>query len=271
MVCDAGRPRNERSPAMHGFLGSDGISPKEFLERSRAQLLPYENVSFIAASVRKIEKLGAGFRVSAEDGRQWRSKAVLLATGLIDKLPDIPGLQDCYGISVHSCPYCDAWEKRGDRLGVIGGDEAAINLALELLIWSNQVTLFTNTPPGTQPISIPAGRSLNVVEGEISILERNGAHLQFVVIDDRSYACDALFFSPLQSQHHDFAAKLGCHVAAGEIECGPEGGTGLSGLFIAGNASCGIQMAIVAAAEGLKAAAAINDWLIDYDFPRAAG
>ena len=256
---------------MHGFLGSDGISPKEFLERSRAQLLPYENVSFIAASVREIEKLEKGYRVSAEDGRQWRSKAVLLATGLIDKLPDIPGLQDCYGISVHSCPYCDAWEKRGDRLGVIGGDEAAINLGLELLIWSNQVTLFTNSAPGTQPITFPAGRSLNVVEGAISILNRNGPHLQFVVIDDRSYACDALFFSPVQSQHQDFAAKLGCHLAAGEVECGPEGGTGLSGLFVAGNASCGIQMAIVAAAEGLKAAAAINDWLIDYDFPKVAG
>lgn len=279
IVCDAGRPRNESSPAMHGYLGNDGISPKEFLERCRDQLRRYDTVSLVHCTVDKVTRDGTGFLVRAHDGSTWISKALLICTGLVDTLPQIPRIKDFYGISVLSCPYCDAWEHRGKRLGVVGSGKESLALALELQIWSQHVTLFTNSPKGVGRPLLPPGSVVLLVEGEVERLNGSPPQLQGLQVAGAHYPCDALFFLPQQSQHSNLAEALGCCMAGGEVACPPDGDTGVSGLFVAGNASRGVQMAIVAAAEGLQAAASINDWLIDRDAsylaaklqPRGAG
>ncbi len=263
VVCDAGRPRNESSPAMHGYLGHDGVSPADFLEQCRDQLQRYKTVSMVHQTVVEVMRNGTGFSVRAENGATWDAKALLICTGLVDKLPQIPRIREFYGKSVLSCPYCDAWEHRGKRLGVIGSGKESLALALELEIWSPHVTLFTNEPKGTSRPHLPFGSVALVVEGEVEGLNGSPPELQGLQVAGGHHPCDALFFSPEQFQHSNLAASLGCRMVDDQVQCPRDGSTGISGLFVAGNASRGVQMAIVAAAEGLQAAATINDWLLD--------
>lgn len=270
VVCDGGMPRNERSPAMHAFLGLDGINPHKFLRRARKQLLKYSTVSFVKTTIEEVRREGAFFLVRDCEDRIWKTKAVLIATGLLDCLPDVPNIDLYYGTSVHHCPYCDGWENRGKVLGVIGTDKAAKQLALELCLWSSEVILFTNKSAdrGKTP-EFPSSSDVRVVRGEIDCLHSvEGMERQLEAVSLESgerIACDALFFSPHQAQHSSLAQSLGCNVEGSSVSCDSDGGTDVNGLFVTGNATKGIQMAIVAASEGLITAAAINDWLMDFD------
>ena len=211
------------------------------------------------------QKHDGGFRVRTDDGRGWRAKVLLLCTGLVDILPDISGFDDFYGVSIHSCPYCDGWEIQGQRVGVVGSDEMAAEPARELQIWSGRITLFTNQPKGTPPAPLPRGSRFRVVEGTISRLHGTAPRLEALEIGPALFPCESLFFSPRQEQHSDLAVALGCDLVDEEVPTPRNGSICVEGVFVAGNASCGLQMAIVAAAEGAQAAAAINDWLIDHE------
>jgi thioredoxin reductase len=266
MVCDAGHPRNEASRAMHGFIGFDGVDPTEFLSIARKQLEKYETVSFMGDTVEDVTRNGIGFQAECASGHLYLAKAVLIATGLVDLLPAVSGIRDFYGISVHHCPYCDGWEHRGERIAVLGSDEASVDLALELLRWSQDVSLFTMGIEITPVASVERLHALpvNVIEGRIAALEGSEGRVERLRMEDGTvHECDAVFFSPVQAQHSSLARRLGCDVDgnAGAVVSQPDCSTGIQGLFVAGNASKGIQMAIVAAAEGVKAAAAINRWL----------
>jgi thioredoxin reductase len=270
ILCDAGHPRNTASRAIHGFLGSDGLPPAELIIRSREQLEKYDTVSQCHTTVEDIQRDGTGFSLKCEEGRMFSARSVLIATGLVDLLPDLPGVENFYGISLHHCPYCDAWEHRNQHLGVLGHDPSAVELALELCLWSAHVTLFGNGGRVTDSRALSRLESSGVqkVDGRVSSLEGRDGKLEKIVMENGAFhQCDALFFSPDQAQHTPLAQKMGCHVdtSSDTILTRLDGGTSVQGLFVAGNASKGIQMAIVAAAEGAKAAAAINDWLLEAD------
>lgn len=270
LVFDSGHPRNAASPAMHGFLGSDGVPPLDFLKRSREDLLRYEQVKLLDLTVTDIERDGIGFAVIDSNGNRYFARTVLLATGLIDQLPAIPGVDRFYGTSVHHCPYCDAWEHRDESIGIIGHDQAALDLTLELTLWSSSVTLYANGNelPNEMATTHLISSGVHVVREAVESLEGRDHHLEKVVLKNGEvHACNALFFSAHQAQHTPLAQRMGCVLdhTSGCVMAGGDGGTAVQGLYIAGNASMGIQMAIVAAAEGLKAGAAINEWLLEAD------
>jgi thioredoxin reductase len=270
LICDSGHPRNAASHAMHGFLGSDGISPKEFIKRCREDLLRYKTIRLVDLTVLRIDRDGVGFAIICENQDRYFARSVLLATGLIDQLPDIPGIDRFYGVSVHHCPYCDAWEHRGRSIGVVGHDPAAVDLSLELALWSDSITLYCNGAdlPNEPSIAHMKSSGIHMVGGLVSSLEGSGSRLEKIILKSgESHACEALFFSPNQAQHAPLAQQMGCVLdrTSGCVMTGPDGGTAVQGLFVAGNASTGIQMAIVAAAEGLKAGASINEWLLEAD------
>jgi thioredoxin reductase len=253
---------------MHGYLGHDGIHPGEFLELARAQLEPYDSVQQVRGRVSEVKRMAGGFSVSCENVT-YNARALLLATGIVDRLPDIPGVLQFYGVTLHHCPYCDAWEHRGQRLGVLGSDAAAVELALELVLWSPQVTIFTQGVEVSVPLALERLLSAGIqrVTDVPVALEGRGNRLAGVRTANEFHSCDALFFSPEQAQQSPLAERLGCEVDGSGcvVECNEDGATGQEGLFIAGNASKGVQMALIAAAEGLKAAAAINNWLLERD------
>src|SRR5262245_22758480 len=137
LICDNGRPRNAASRALHGYLTRDGIDPREFRAIGREELRPYETVELrdVAATDAQCEP-GGRFHVTLADGAIVRSRKLLVATGVCDNLPDIPGTQEMYGRSVFHCPYCDGWEIRDQPIAIYGKGLRGVGLALELTAWS---------------------------------------------------------------------------------------------------------------------------------------
>jgi thioredoxin reductase len=263
LVCDSGRPRNRRSRALHGFLTRDGIAPLTFNRLGRSELSRY-GVAFHRSTVRSVRRLGRGFQASLAGGRTARSRFLLLATGVMDELPTVSGLDACYGRSVFHCPYCDGWEWRDRRLAVLGGGAHGAALALSIKTWSPDVLLCTNgqrIPPVARERLRRNG--IGVRTGLIERFSHTQGRLTSIVFRSSEVVDrDAAFFSSGQRQQCDLAAKLGCSFThKGTVRTGALCNTNAAGVFVAGDASRDAQFVIVAAAEGVKAALAINQAL----------
>lgn len=270
LVCDAGHPRNEASKAMHGYLSRDGISPAAFLSIGREQLAPYETVAFRRVKVEQVEPGEGRFTVVLEGGERVSSRMLLLATGLVDELPQVENFRQFYGLSAHNCPYCDGWEHRGQPMAVVGSCQDSAELALELRLWSKDIILCTNGAPTCDraALDLLARNAVEVIQTPIARLEGTGAQLERIIFQDGSANCRrALFFSPGQHQRSPLAEMLGCEFCPddGCVQCSEDASTCVRGVYIAGNASRGLQLVIAAAAEGMQAGFAINNALLAAD------
>ncbi len=273
IVFDAGHPRNEASQALHGYLTRDGISPAEFLKIGREQLAPYDTIELRHLKVLDVERGDCRFTAIVEGGERVSARMLLLATGLVDELPQIEGFRQFYGITAHNCPYCDGWEHRDQPLAVIGCKKDAADLALELLLWSRDVVLCTNGAPdcGREVLEPMERNGVRIIHTRIARLEGTGNKLERIRFHDGSeIARTALFFSPGQHQRSHLAEQLGCEFCEddGCIQCGENAATCVPGVYAAGNASRGVQLVIAAAAEGMQAAFAINTALVEADAAR---
>jgi thioredoxin reductase len=269
IVIDAGKPRNRASHGLHGFLGHDGIAPAELLHIGREQLSQYDSVQIRDAVVTDVRQIENGFEVTLEDDSTLSARKLLLATGVIDHLPEIPGIDALYGRSVHHCPYCDGWEHRGEPLAVYGADQSVIALARMLTIWSRDVALCTG---GQFPLSDEerhelARHGIQLREEPIASLEGEDGQLQRVVFTGgEPLPRRALFFHNGQHTRTQLARKLGCSFTEEEfIEADEQQMTCAPGIYVAGDAYQDVQLAIIAAAEGARAAFAINKALIYED------
>lgn len=261
LLCDTGRPRNAAATELHGYLTRDGIAPRELLRLGREELRPY-GVELREVAVEDVVCQPDSFDVRLATGEQIVARKILVATGVRDHLPAIAGLDACYGISVHHCPYCDGWEERDRRLAVIGHGASAAGLALSLKTWSEQVTVCTL---GRARVSARHRAQLDeqriaVVEGPIARFEHeHGRVRRLVTARGQQVACDAVFFSAGQSPQWDLPQRLGCEITRkGTIKTDLLGQTRVPGFYVVGDASRDVQFVIVAAAEGAKAGVAIN-------------
>jgi thioredoxin reductase len=266
LLCDAGEQRNKRSHAMHGFLSRDGIAPTEFLRIAHEQLQPYESVVVRSTSVRDLVRADDTFLATLEDGTTVRSAFALLATGVLDRVPDIPGLDALYGQSVFHCPYCDGWEVSGGPVAVWGRGKRGVGLALELTAWSDDIVLCSD---GRARLAAADRERLHnagvaVREERIARLEGEpGQSVRVVFRDGSVLERQALFFTNGQDQRCDLASRLGCRFnRKGTVSTGRYETTVVPGLYVAGDASHDVQLVVIAAAEGARAAFAINQALI---------
>lgn len=258
LVCDSGQYRNGASRAMHGFLSRDGTPPAELRRIGREQLAPYA-VEFTEARVTQAARAGDGFTLALEGGARVRSRKLLLATGLVDELPPLVGLDALWGKSVFVCPYCDAWEVRGAPLAVHGAGGAA--LALSLLDWSDDVVLFTDgSSLAADEADQLAAAGVRVREERVARLVGAGGVLERVeLVGGGAEPRRALFLKLTQRQRSNLAAMLAVPVSEQQgVETGKRESTPVPGLFVAGDASRDVMFAIVAAAEGATAGFAIN-------------
>lgn len=270
LVCDTGRPRNAASVALHGYLTRDSITPREFLQIARGDLKKYETVEIRDSEVVDAE-CGADslFHVMLASGERLDSRKLLLATGVVDHVPPVPGLAELYGKSVHHCPYCDGWEVRDQPLAVYGRGDRGLGLSLELIIWSRDVVLCSDGPCELDDEA--RGRldrnGIILREERIACLEGQDGILQHLVFENGSrLARRALFFTTGQSQRSHLLNRLACEFNdKGTVRTGEYETTHLPGLFVAGDASRAVQWVIVAAAEGAEAAFAINTDLLKAD------
>jgi thioredoxin reductase len=266
LVCDTGEPRNVRSTGIHNYLTRDGTRPAEFLDLAWNEVGRYPSIEF-----RRIEVLDAtsspdGFRVVCANGEQIGARKLLLATGVVDELPDIEGLAALYGTSVHHCPYCDGWEWRERPLAVYGAGEEGSALSLGLTVWSKDIVLCTDGPSRLSSEDGDKLRALGIDIREDPILRLEGreGRLERIVFQrGEPLAREALFVCAPQRQRSELARKLGCRFTnKGAVNTGSCEATDVPGLYVAGDASKEAQFVIVAAAEGAEAGMAINKALL---------
>lgn len=268
LVYDAGAPRNANSRGVHGFLGHDGVRSHELRRIGREEVARY-GVEIRDRLVTDLRRVDGGFEVEAADGRRERGRKLLIATGLVDRLPPIEGFRAMYGTSVLPCPYCDGFEFRGRRLAAFGPGNGAAKMARTLLGWSDDVVLFTN---GRNRLDRELRDSLTrngvVLRTErIDRLEGDDGKLTCVrLANGEAVARDALFFVTGRVQRSTLPQRLGLPLNRhGAVDVGHMQATDKSGIYVCGDAAKDVQFAIVAAAEGAKAAYAIHSELLAED------
>jgi len=278
LVIDAGAPRNAPAAAVHGLLARDGMPPAELLDRGRAEVRGYGG-QLAAGQVSTAKQDGDGFTVTLADGRMVQARRLLVATGLTDELPDIPGLRERWGRDVVHCPYCHGWEVRDQAIGVLASGPTAVHQALLFRQLSDDVVLLSHTmpePEGHEAEQL-AALGIPVVPGEVVALEINEDRLTGIRLADGTVlARQALAVAPRMTARAGFLADLGLKPTAhplgiGEyIAAGPAGLTEVPGVWVAGNVTdLGAQVG-GAAAAGAMAGAAINMDLVAEDATRAA-
>jgi thioredoxin reductase len=266
LVCDAGEQRNARSAAMHGYLTRDGIEPGEFLRLAQEEVRRYPSIEFHRGQVVDARRTSGGFTVVCAGGLQLSARKLLLATGVVDELPDMEGLRELYGRSVHHCPYCDAWEWRDQPVAVYGRGEAAVALALGLTGWTDDLVFCTDGAGGLSEKEEEelAQAGIEIREEPVLRLEGQDGLLDRVVFaEGEPLPRRALFFASGQHQGSDLAVKLGAQLTSkGAVDTGKCEATNVPGLFVAGDSSKEAQFVSVAAAEGTEAGMAINKALL---------
>lgn len=263
LLCDRGEPRNRRSLALHGYLTRDGMAPSEFNALGRAELGKY-GVDFRRVGVTTTTCRDHQYSVALTDGSVEAARYLLIATGVVDDLPAIPGFDECYGRSIFHCPYCDGWEHRDSRIAAFGSGASVTGLALGLITWSRDVAVVTH---GSRLDGRRRGRlrrnGVAFYEHEIARLEHADGRLRTIVFADGARLDrDVLFFSTGQHPQSPLAVALGCELTPkGTVNTGLRSETNVPRVFVAGDASRDAQFVVVAAAEGVKAAVAINEAL----------
>ncbi len=255
---------------MHCFLSRDGERPAELLSTARAQLAPYPSVVLRQTEVLEAHRSGNGFSVRCDDGSTVTGRKLLLATGVVDHVPSLPGIELFYGKSVHHCPYCDAWEHRQSLLAVYGRGTKSASLGLMMRQWSDDVIICTSGPPEltSEEERKLAGKGILVLSDPISALEGRQGSLERIRFEGgRSVERRALFFTTGLHQRSPLFTTLGCAEddRGGIITDAFTEETSVPGVYAAGDASRDVFLLIVAAAEGAKAAIAINSALLAED------
>ncbi len=273
LIFDTGKQRNRMAEAMHGFLTRDGVPPADFLHISRQELKSY-GVEVQQVEIDYAEKIDDYFLLMDRNDKQYKCRKLLLATGLVDNVPDIEGIEEFYGKSVHHCPYCDGWEKRDKRILVYGRGNAGHALSMSMLNWSPNVTLCTDggkKPRQSQQEELK-NRNVAIYNGKIVKLEGTNGQLEKVhLANGFVIECDAMFFTNGYAQQSILGRKLNCHYnAKNEIRVNHVQESSVKGLYVSGDAAHEMKLVIIAAGEGAKAAVAINVAIMEEDNAKIA-
>jgi thioredoxin reductase len=270
LVLDNGAPRNRATHEMHGVLGHDGLDPADLRARGRDELARY-GVEVLSADVEAAATIDGGVRLTWDTAQVTRT--VILATGMLDEVPDIPGFGEVWGTSAHTCPYCDGFEHRDERIAVLAAGARGEHLALLLRQWSDDVVLLSNGPHELAPdqlARVQAG-GVPVIETPVVALDSANGRLRRVRLEDgETLARDALFFYVGWRLRTDLARALGCDLRDdGSIVVDADQATSVDRVYAAGNCSDPRALVPTAAGAGVAAAVAVNARLTVEDADRA--
>lgn len=273
LVVDAGQPRNRFAAHMHGVLGHDGKEPTALLESGRAEAERY-GVEFANGTVTALSDDGDSLRVEREDGTVAMARTVVIASGVRDELPPVPGLAENWGRAVLHCPYCHGWEVAGQRLGVLATSPMSTHQAQLVRQLSDDVTLFSAAaePLDEEARVDLAARSIRVVASAVSMVDGRGDALLVTTADGEEHAFDAIFTGGSPVFDLGFADALA--LARSEQPGAPLtvdalGATSHPRVFAAGNVTAAFANVPVSMGEGAMAGAAANAALVAEDIELA--
>ncbi|HVM30057.1 MAG TPA: NAD(P)/FAD-dependent oxidoreductase [Candidatus Limnocylindrales bacterium] len=266
---DGGPVRNEQASEVHGYLGAAGLPAKELRDRGRTQAIEL-GAQIVEAQIEQVERTGEVFMLRDVQGRTYGARRLVLATGVVDQLPEIAGLGSFFGRSVHVCPHCDAYEWRDRPIAIIGDTAELRDFAIKLSHWSARVTVVGDNRPTRVEESdrtILAVHGIGVIETGIDRLEGEDGQLSAIrFLDGEVLAVDAAFCHADQTYRTELAEALGCKLTeAGAIEVDDEGHASAEGVWAVGDVAGDSQFVSVAVAHGIKAAADIYRTLAETD------
>jgi thioredoxin reductase len=256
LLIDGGTPRNAAAPAMHSFVSRDGILPRDFRAAAHRELERYRTVFRKEAQVRSMRSHADAQTVILEDGSELTARFVLLAVGLVDTLPEIPGLRTNWGKGVHHCPFCDGFEHRDGRWGILAEEPPMREHALLLRGWTQDITVLTNASEIAEAeLAMLRDAGLRVVTDSIAeVMSGDGHTLGGVRLASGIHeAIGSLWIRPAQNQTQ-LIQSLGLDLRDdGAIQRDERGQTSRPGLFAAGDCAAGpMQQAILSAADGAR-------------------
>ncbi|MBD0256081.1 MAG: NAD(P)/FAD-dependent oxidoreductase [Cytophagales bacterium] len=266
LIIDSGNPCNKQTPYSHNFLTQDGRTPAGMLEIAKAQVLSYPTVQYVSGTVSAAGGSNNRFVITTADGRHFKSKKLLFATGVRDIMPDTEGFAACWGISVIHCPYCHGYEFKGQPTGILMNGEVAVDFSRFIHNWTDKLTLFTD---GKATFSAEERqkiirRKIRIVEKEIKRLEHQNGYLNGILFTDGSYQpLDALYARPAYEQHSKLPEQLGCTLTGGgHIKVDDFKLTSVAGIYAAGDNSSPMRSVAGAVAAGMVAGAMLNQEFI---------
>ena len=275
VVIDEGQPRNAPADGAHNVLGHEGIAPRELLAKGRAEAESY-GVRIIAGSVTALSGAIDDFTVEVgSDGPRIRARRIILATGLVDDLPDIPGVREGWGKTVLHCPFCHGWEVRDQRIAVLSRDEVGIHQAMLFRQLSDQVTVLLHEAPEPteEQSAMLAAAGVPLVRGRIEELVVEDAEVRAVQLQGgERIDIDAAVVAPRFHARTELYESIGGTPEqtpfGTQIPADPRGMTAVPGVWVAGNAGQPMAMVITSSASGVTTGSAVHGDLVMADVDR---
>jgi len=241
LIIDSGKPCNEQTPHSHNFLTQDGKTPKEISELSKKQVLEYETVEFHQGKAIDEKKTEKGFEIITENGENFNSKKLIIATGIIDEVPDIKGFKESWGISLIHCPYCHGYEFRNKKTGIIANGDRAFHIASLVKNLTDDVTLLTRGKAefSDQQKEKLAKNNIQIIETEISELKHQNGLVESLIFSDRKeIEFEAVYGAFPFKQHSEIPQILGCELTEmGHIKTDFMQKANIPGVFVCGDNS----------------------------------
>lgn len=267
VVIDSGDPRNWETRGINGFLGSQGIRSPELRRQGREDAREHGAV-LVDGTVTSVTNTNSErFTLALTAGDAIQARRVLLAIGIKDIWPRVPGLSDCYGETVHVCPDCDGFETRDCKTVVLGSGRKAVGMALSLSNWTTEIVICTNAEPAdmdTGQLNKLKALNIPVLEEKVERVSSENGEIRCMNLEGgMQLDCQRLYFAIGQYPADDLGAELKCERDdSGLIVVDDRNRTSVMNVFAAGDIVPGPQLAIAAAAEGAIAAIAIHASLV---------
>ena len=270
LIIDSGKPCNAQTPHSHNFITQDGETPKAISDKAKSQVLEYKTVKLLNDLVIDASKSESGFGIATQSGSTFTTEQLVFATGVKDRMPNIKGFAECWGISVIHCPYCHGYEVKQERTGILANGDAAYHYAQLISNWTNDLTIFTNgaSTLTLEQINTIKKHNITIVEKNIASLEHQDGHLKHVVFTDGSnFPLKAIYARPDFEQHCKLPEQLGCELTEqGHIKVDMLQNTTVPNISACGDCTTPMRAVSFAVALGTVAGAAVNNKMTEKEF-----
>ena len=269
LIVDSGKPCNRQTPHSHNFITHDGKTPKEISDLAKEQVLQYKTVKFHDGIVVNMEKNPENFTVKTENGETFFAKKLILASGVKDVMPDIPGFAACWGISVIHCPYCHGYEVKGEVTGIMANGDMAFDFSKLIFNLTKDLTLFTNgkSTLNKEQVEKLNQNNININEDEIKEVEHENGQIQKIVLKSGEQVPLKALYAKISFEQNINVEHLGIELNEhGFIKIDMVQKTNIPGVFACGDNVTMMRSVANAVAQGNFAGAVVNKELSEEEF-----
>lgn len=270
LIIDNGAPCNKQTPHSHNFLTQDGKTPKEIGRIAREQVEKYDTVKFYDGKVVQTQKVSDRFEVEISSGEKFKAKKLVIATGIRDLKPDIPGFEECWGISILHCPYCHGYEVKNEVTGILAKGEVAYEFSKMILNLTKNLTLFTNGKSGfTEDQKEKLNKHMiHINENEIEKIQHEKGQIKKIIFKNgKEQPLKVLYAKIPFEQNLNTLTDLSLELTEqGFIKIDPFQKTTVYGVYACGDNVTMMRSVANAVAQGSFAGAMVNKELVDEDF-----